>query len=88
MMSGTMCPYCNMDTGGNHELYCPVNQNRLTITPETKKQPYKCPVCDGRGVVPAGFYSCYPEYTCSDANNVPCRACKGKGIIWGRCGVK
>ena len=76
MMSGTMCPYCNMDTGGNHELYCPVNQNRLTITPETKKQPYKCPVCDGKGKVSTWYHA--------SATEVQCQACKGEGIIWGR----
>ena len=39
----------------------------------------KCPVCDGRGVVEAGFYG-------GDGNEVyvepeACRTCKGFGVI-------
>ena len=50
---------------------------------ETKKQPYKCPVCGGKGRVPAGFYSCYHDTCITDASDVQCRTCKGEGIIWG-----
>lgn len=39
---------------------------------------YKCPVCEGRGFVNAGFYtnSKYDPFT------VNCRSCNGKGIVF------
>lgn len=47
------------------------------------KHPHKCPVCDGRGFVPAGFYGTttgnWP--TVSTAPET-CRSCVN-GIIWG-----
>lgn len=39
------------------------------------RKPYRCPVCDGHGWVPAGFYSKDPEPS-------SCRPCEGKGIVW------
>jgi hypothetical protein len=39
-------------------------------------RPHKCPVCEGKGVVPAGFYT-------DDVANQKCRPCGGKGVIWG-----
>lgn len=38
-----------------------------------------CPVCKGRGRVPAGFYSVY--YPISNTPDEACRSCKGKGYI-------
>jgi DnaJ-class molecular chaperone len=35
--------------------------------------PIKCPVCEGHGTVPAGFYPDPPETIC--------RACQGTGLI-------
>ena len=45
--------------------------------------PYKCPVCDGHGIVPGGFYLSTNQYSVSNCTSEICRACKGKGIIWG-----
>ena len=45
-------------------------------------KPYLCPVCNGKGIVPAGFYN-WPgncggvTSTCAET----CKACSGKGII-------
>lgn len=36
--------------------------------------PYRCPICDGRGTVPPGFY---PEKT----GRQTCKACMGWGVI-------
>jgi len=36
----------------------------------------KCPVCEGRGVLPAGFYD-GPTSTSLET----CRMCKGSGVI-------
>ncbi len=42
-----------------------------------------CPVCEGRGIVPNGFYL-YPTgqtFVSSSASPEKCRTCDGKGII-------
>ena len=48
---------------------------------ETMQRPFKCPVCNGKGFVAAGFYSaatdCYPVLT-----NETCPTCHGQGIVW------
>ena len=36
---------------------------------------FKCPVCDGRGTVPLGFYN--------DESQEQCKACAGRGIVFG-----
>lgn len=38
--------------------------------------PSRCPVCEGRGAVPAGFYS-----TPGEAARETCRSCGGSGVI-------
>ena len=49
-------------------------------------RPYRCPVCDGRGTVPAGFYDgdngCGTATT-SSITPETCRTCHGTGIVWG-----
>jgi DnaJ-class molecular chaperone len=43
-------------------------------------QPFACPVCGGRGHVPAGFFS---DVQASTSLNLElCRACEGKGVVW------
>ena len=45
---------------------------------------YKCPVCEGRGFVCAGFYGniSSPFYTSNlYGENTTCRSCCGTGII-------
>ena len=46
-------------------------------------KPYKCPICDGHGIVPGGFYYSTGQYSISDCTSEVCRACNGTGIIWG-----
>lgn len=43
---------------------------------------HKCPVCEGRGLVPAGFY--YQNSLPTAVNTCPetCRSCNGKGVIF------
>ena len=60
---------------------------RLTTPPwsvPVAVTPHKCPVCNGRGTVSAGFYQ--PEeqgrYTLSSLAPETCKSCKGKGVIW------
>jgi DnaJ-class molecular chaperone len=40
-------------------------------------KPHCCPVCIGRGSVPAGFYGLGTALLAE-----VCRACSGSGIIW------
>lgn len=42
---------------------------------------YKCPVCEGRGTVPADFYT--PGYYTANTAPCVCKSCGGKGVIWG-----
>ncbi|MFA5238252.1 MAG: hypothetical protein WC476_00910 [Phycisphaerae bacterium] len=50
-----------------------------------------CPVCNGRGLVPAGFYNVGSkiDYTyrgtttgCSSPKPETCRTCKGRGVLY------
>ena len=41
--------------------------------------PYKCPICNGRGMVLHGFYF---DDTPGETNPIDCRSCKGVGILW------
>ena len=46
-------------------------------------KPHKCPVCNGRGLVPKGFYQTQAGYIVSDdITNEQCRSCNGTGIVW------
>jgi hypothetical protein len=59
--------------------YC-FNESKKIIT----GQPYRCPVCNGNGLVPAGFYDApiTNEYRAStNSAGEICRSCKGSGIV-------
>lgn len=43
--------------------------------------PHRCPVCLGRGFVPAGFYRPGENPIASFLDDEPCRTCD-KGVIW------
>jgi DnaJ-class molecular chaperone len=44
------------------------------------QQILRCPVCEGRGNVPNGFYS-RTSYATTDASPETCKSCNGKGYI-------
>lgn len=44
------------------------------------RHPFKCPVCEGRGVVEHGFYGGFGATT--DASPHSCRTCGGAGVLW------
>ena len=48
---------------------------------EKQKQPYCCPVCNGRGAVLGGFYGGSAS-TVGLSFEETCRSCKGTGVIW------
>lgn len=57
----------------------------LPVPTTIQKQPFRCPVCGGNGLVPDGFYDTTtgqwtaPTYVLY----VKCRSCNGTGIVWG-----
>lgn len=46
------------------------------------RKPYCCPVCGGRGRVPASFYDKYAGQGTVAESELCCRACKGTGVLW------
>lgn len=46
--------------------------------------PHRCPVCNGTGLVPNGFYAVIGVDTYSDISTagITCRSCNGSGIVW------
>lgn len=75
------CPECEKVTGG-----CP-RHSRITayLQPETIKAPYRCPVCGGKGKVPAGFFGAIGVDVWSASKSGPdeCQPCGGSGVLWG-----
>lgn len=47
--------------------------------------PHQCPVCNGRGTVPNGFYnSDGMQYSSAGTWAETCRSCGGTGVVWER----
>ena len=53
----------------------------VEITPSAAMVPHRCPVCDGRGLLSAGFYSQGASTSDTTAWEA-CRSCSGGGIVW------
>ncbi len=48
-----------------------------------EKTPHKCPICDGKGTVPNGFYnSTNNTYSTNSTATETCKTCHGSGIVW------
>ena len=47
----------------------------------TQVIPHKCPICQGRGTMPADFYE-MSDPTAINTCPVPCKSCQGKGVIF------
>ena len=46
--------------------------------------PHRCPVCNGNGLVPNGFYTqTSGHWSTSSITPETCRSCNGTGIVWG-----
>lgn len=52
--------------------------------PAPKHQSFKCPVCDGSGLVsrPPGVAGDQTTWVSTDTGPYACRACGGTGIVW------
>ncbi len=45
--------------------------------------PHRCPVCNGRGIVPNGWYSTTEQsWTTTSTTPDQCRSCSGTGVLW------
>ena len=43
----------------------------------------KCPICEGKGIVPSGFYNTLPGCTSISSNSYEtCRNCESKGVVF------
>ena len=58
---------------------------KLTIHDVSKSlAPHRCPVCNGNGLVPNGFYmQTSGHWSTSSITPETCRSCGGTGIVWG-----
>lgn len=56
----------------------------LHETTSRGKTPHRCPICEGHGNVPGGWYTTLPGVNCfsSTAVSEPCRSCNSTGILW------
>jgi DNA-directed RNA polymerase subunit RPC12/RpoP len=56
------------------------------VTPPLRQEhvAVRCPVCEGRRLVPNGFYGAVGVQFWSSNSTMPeqCRACSGSGIVW------
>jgi len=84
MPSGEPWPYWNnwpYDAYGG--WYPPQLVCRCIGTPyETRVIPHTCPVCQGRGSVPMGFYNPNNQGTANSTAPDQCRSCAGTGVVW------
>lgn len=76
----SLCGHGYLDSSGTLQQFwwmVPVSSLQQT--------PHRCPVCNGTGMVSAGFYSRASDQPTSTAySTVPetCRSCDGKGVLW------
>ena len=84
-----ICSYSVMVTLNSSKVELPV-QIRLAAPQKgmTNMSVYTCPVCNGRGFVPCGFYlsQTYDGSSVTDSTSTElCRSCGGRGIIFDEC---
>ena len=56
----------------------------LEQQPDKDSTPFACPVCNGNGLVPNGFYiQTSGHWGTTDITPEKCRSCNGTGVVWG-----
>lgn len=71
---GSICPKCGPKVmGAGH-----ANPQGRIPPRTTGKVPHRCPSCNGWGTRARHRYG-----SIGDLESVPCRPCKGEGIVWG-----
>lgn len=64
----------------NRELNSPLQQTDVSKS----LTPHRCPVCNGNGLVPNGFYTqTSGHWSTTSITPETCRSCNGTGIVWG-----
>ncbi len=64
---------------------CPtVAPSYTAFLPAQPTVPFKCPVCDGTGLVsrPPHVAGDLPTWVSGEIRNYACRACEGRGVLW------
>lgn len=79
-MSHIECPECRKFTSG----LCPEHSPVLQYHYVNMQIPHRCPVCEGKGRAPNGFYAAIgvESWSTSDITPEQCRACAGTGVLW------
>jgi hypothetical protein len=65
----------------NCVLYQTYRNSAISQLPVTGNRVARCPVCDGRGTLPYGFYHDQPRDTTGAGPTTQCRSCMGRGIV-------
>jgi len=61
----------------------PTNSPLVITYVEKLLTPHRCPICNGTGLVPNGFYMPNGHGSTSAITPETCRSCNGTGIVWG-----
>lgn len=65
------------------ELEETTSQPLLISNASKSPLPHRCPVCNGNGLVPNGFYmQTSGDWSTSSITPETCRSCSGTGIVW------
>jgi hypothetical protein len=69
------CPDCRQLSSGD----CGKHGNLFM----TSRTVHRCPVCEGRGYVPNGFYRSFAgsSWTTTSIQPETCKSCEGKGYV-------
>ncbi|MBD3627629.1 hypothetical protein [Cyclobacterium sp.] len=75
--------YINRQSEPEMQKWFPTpKENRGPIQNQTTA--HRCPVCNGNGLVPNGFYhQTTGEWSTSSIEPEMCQSCNGSGIVWG-----
>jgi len=67
----------------DYETIKNINMETTELIIKEESGPYTCPVCNGNGLVPNGFYTqTSGQWGSTDATPEKCRSCNGTGIVW------
>ena len=77
-------PGLNTSDSEVHQEGWKVAENPVPLHVVVGKQPYRCPVCGGNGLVPPGYYDqTSGQWSTTTMTGETCRSCWGTGVVWG-----